>query len=585
MCGIHSFPWERCISLGQIISKGFRQQGKTGLMGETKRQAKFPSMGPLLREVIDIGAPGFFSIVAFLSGAVLIGAAAAPDVFQNRALMRIIAPLPVVELSHFLASIIGTMLLFVAAGLRQRLDSAWMIAVILLGAGAVFSLLSGGHAWRAISLAVVMALLAVSRHAFYRQSALTELRVRPWWLAAMLVVIAGIAWLGFNTFNNIQYRDDLWWTFASDADASRFLRSLVTVGTVFLLLCAWLILRLRWAAPSVAREPGVDLQLARIITEGDFVSPDANLAFLPDKRFLFSESGDSFIMYGVQGRSWIAMGPPVGKKFEARELAWKYKSEADAFGAHTVFYSFDEAFLPIALDLGLGVQKVGESAVINLVDYSLEGSANAKLRQAQRGLEKHGCEFAVIGPEEVAQRLSEMRAASDAWLNIHHGAEKRFTLGCFDEAYVARFPAAVALKDGRICAFANLWTSKSAKALSIDLMRYGEDAPPGVMDGLFINLALWGKEQGYESLDLGMAPLAGLEARRIAPAMTRLGALIYEHAEDLYGFSGLRRYKEKFHPGWKPLYIAAPSKLGAAFALGGVALLTSGGLKGVFKKG
>lgn len=542
---------------------------------------KRKSAAPVLREMLDLGAPGFFSAIAFLSGAALIGAAAAPDLFQNRAVARLIAPLPVVELSHFLASVIGMLLLFVAAGLRQRLESAWLVAVILLGAGAVFSLLSGGHAWRGVGLAAVMTLLSLSRHAFYRQPAIIDMRLSPLWIASILFVLAAAAWLGFASFENVRYRDDLWWTFAVDADASRFLRSLVTTGVLFLLLSAWLLLRLRKAAPARLREPGLDARIAAAIAEGDYVSPGANLAFLPDKSFVFSESGKSFIMYGVQGRNWIAMGPPVGLASEAKELAWKFKSLADAYGANTVFYSFAEDFLPVALDLGLSVQKVGESAVIDLPAFTLEGGANARLRQSQRALEKLGCAFSVMSADDVRLRLDEMRAASDAWLRIHHGAEKRFSLGAFEESYIIRFPAAAVVKDGRVCAFANLWIA--GKAISVDLMRYGEDAPPGVMDGLFVNLMLWAKAEGFATLDLGMAPLAGLEARRIAPAMTRLGALIYEHAEELYGFSGLRRYKEKFHPRWRPVYLAAPSKLGAAFALGGVALLTSGGLKGVFR--
>ena len=38
------------------------------------------------------------------------------------------APLPVIEVSHFVSSIIGLMLVLVAVGLRQRLDAAWASA-------------------------------------------------------------------------------------------------------------------------------------------------------------------------------------------------------------------------------------------------------------------------------------------------------------------------------------------------------------------------------------------------------------------------------------------------------------------------
>ena len=78
-----------------------------------------------------------------------------------------------------------------------------------------------------------------------------------------------------------------------------------------------------------------------------------------------------------------------------------------------------------------------------------------------------------------------------------------------------------------------------------------------------------------------MAPLAGLDGRRLAPALTRLGAFVYDVGEPLYGFEGLRRYKEKFAPTWEPLFLAAPGRLMLPVALGDVALLTSGGVLGL----
>ncbi|MBI1364811.1 MAG: DUF2156 domain-containing protein [Alphaproteobacteria bacterium] len=537
----------------------------------------------ILVDMLDYVAPTFFSTVAFLTGAVMLGAAAAPEFFQSRALSRLIAPLPVVELSHFFASVIGTLLLLVAAGLRQRLDSAWLVSVVLLGAGAVFSLLSGAHYERSVGMAVVMVLLSLSRHAFYRQSALRDMVLAPVWIGAVGLVVAGVAWLGFFSFENVQYRDDLWWRFAADAEASRFLRGLVTTGVVIVIFIAWRMLRLRRRPSSSLRTEDMNDRIASIIAEGDSVTPDANLAFLPDKRFLISESGRSFIMYGIQGRNWIAMGAPVGLASEAAELAWTFKTLADSYGGNVVFYAISERFLPIALDLGLSVQKVGETAIIPLETFSLEGGKRTRLRQARRGLEKEGCSFAVIPPEEVARRLSEMKVVSDEWLASHHGEEKQFTLGRFDEAYLSRFPAAVIRRGERIVAFANLWTSPNSRALAVDLMRYGDDAPQSVMVGLFVELILWAKANDYVTLDLGMAPLAGLDRRRMAPMMSRLGAFLFEHGERIYGFEGLRQFKEKFQPSWKPLYLAAPSKLDVAFALGGVALLTSGGIRGIFR--
>jgi len=36
------------------------------------------------------------------------------------------------------------------------------------------------------------------------------------------------------------------------------------------------------------------------------------LVYLRDKAVLFDESKTAFVMYGVQGRTWVALGDPVG---------------------------------------------------------------------------------------------------------------------------------------------------------------------------------------------------------------------------------------------------------------------------------
>jgi phosphatidylglycerol lysyltransferase len=177
--------------------------------------------------------------------------------------------------------------------------------------------------------------------------------------------------------------------------------------------------------------------------------------------------------------------------------------------------------------------------------------------------------------------LDRLETISTEWLGGKSVAEKGFSVGRFDRAYLARQPVAVVRRDGEIHAFANLWTTADRGELSIDLMRYGKDAPRDVMDLLFAELMLWGREQGYRRFDLGMAPLSGLEARQLAPLLDRAGALVFRHGEHFYNFEGLRRYKEKFRPEWEPRYLAAPGGLTMARVLADATLLVGGGLRGV----
>ncbi len=199
-------------------------------------------------------------------------------------------------------------------------------------------------------------------------------------------------------------------------------------------------------------------------------------------------------------------------------------------------------------------------------------------------MQRDGVTFEVIPASAVGPLLPELRAVSDAWLQEKRTREKGFSLGRFDEAYISRFPIAVARRGGAIVAFANVWGTATKAELSVDLMRYLPDAPGGVMQFIFAEMMLWGKAHQYEYFRLGMAPLSGLERRMLAPLWSRLGAFMYRHGEHFYNFQGLREYKEKFDPVWEPRYLASPGGLALPRVLANIATLISGGISGVVAK-
>jgi phosphatidylglycerol lysyltransferase len=105
------------------------------------------------------------------------------------------------------------------------------------------------------------------------------------------------------------------------------------------------------------------------------------------------------------------------------------------------------------------------------------------------------------------------------------------------------------------------------------------------MDFLFVELLLWGRRQGYAAFEFGMAPLAGLDDRPLAPIMSRVGRLLFERGEEIYNFRGVRRYKDKYDPVWQPRYIAAARKWAIPMLLADVGLLSSGGMAGLARRG
>ncbi|HXG44515.1 MAG TPA: bifunctional lysylphosphatidylglycerol flippase/synthetase MprF [Gemmatimonadales bacterium] len=533
------------------------------------------------RELALGAAPSLLAVATFAAGAVLLFSGATPALGWRLRLLRTVVPLPLLEASHFLASVAGLGLLILAWGLHRRLNAAWGVSLVVLLAAAVASLLKGFDYEEASLILLVVAALVPLRRRFHRTTRLLDEPLSPVWVAAVLVTVGASIGLGLFAFRHVAYANSLWWRFAFGADAPRFLRA--TVGVLVSGLLWSLLLLLRPARPARHPLPAADLDRVEPLIAAA-PEPAANLALLGDKTLLFHERERAFLMYAVRGRSWIAMGDPVGPPEEAAELAWRFRELVDRHAGWPVFYQASLAYLPRYLDLGLTALKIGEEARVPLETFGLEGQRRAGLRRWRNVARRAGCTVEIVPPGAPEALLVELRRVSDEWLRAKRTREKRFSLGSFSPAYLRRFPIAVVRCRGRVVAFANLWTTAASRELTVDLMRYGEEAPSNVMTYLLTELMLWGRVEGFRWFSLGMAPLSGLPDRALASFWNRLGAFIYAHGETFYGFQGLREFKDRFDPVWVPRYLASPGGLALPFILGDTAALIGGGLKGVFAK-
>jgi phosphatidylglycerol lysyltransferase len=193
-------------------------------------------------------------------------------------------------------------------------------------------------------------------------------------------------------------------------------------------------------------------------------------------------------------------------------------------------------------------------------------------------------EFKIIPVEQIPSYMEKFKNISDRWLALKNTREKGFGLGFFSQDYLKNFPAAIVISQGKLIAFANLWLGAGKKELSVDLMRYLPGSHEGIMDYLFTELMLWGKEQGYGQFNLGMAPLSGLEGKNLASLWPRFGNFVFRYGENFYNFQGLRKYKEKFDPVWQSKYIVCPGGLAVPRILSDTLAITSRGIKGSIAK-
>lgn len=552
----------------------------------------FVAMGLLAWNELRIGAqrvgraatqltPLFLSTLTFVVGVMLLVSGVTPATDEATELLALKVPIEVVEAAHFLGSIAGLVLLFIARGLLHRLDAAWWTAVLITAVNFWLALPKGVALSEMVVLGFLLLVLLASRREFDRRASLFA-GVLGWpWLLAVGIVVAAVAWLLFFVYDDVPYTSQLWWQFQFDAHAPRGLRALLAVVLSGLGFALWQLFR-----PHSGRvtAPGAEeLERAAVVLRAQPVV-SAGLALTGDKSFLFSESGKSFIMYGKRNRSWVSLYDPVGAREEWPELVWRFIELADEHGGRAVFYQVPPEQLSLYLDAGLRAYKLGEYASVNLKTFSTKGSKLAHLRHAVSKGERDGLSFRIATAAEVPALLPQLRAISDAWLAQHETREKSFSLGAFLPDYLQHFPVALAEKDGQPVAFANLLVTDEREEIAVDLMRYGADAPRGAMDYLFVRMLLHYQAEGYARFGLGMAPLSGFAKHPLAPRWHRYGSLLFGHGESFYNFQGLRAFKEKFAPDWEPRYLCAPGGLQPLLALMDIAALASGGLRGVITK-
>jgi phosphatidylglycerol lysyltransferase len=528
-------------------------------------------------------APKVLGTFTFIAGAVLLFSGATPVVTARLHILSRVLPLPVVELSHFIGSLVGLGLLMVSQALIRRVDAAWTLAVIGLVLGMTAQLLKGLDYEEALLLFVLLGMLVAARQEFDRRATLFERRFSGVWFAAVVLVVAASIVLGEFALREEyrQYADQLFWRVAFNQNAPRFLRA--TIGVCVVLFAFGVRQLLQPAAGELQLPTDADLASADTAIQSQR-SCSAFLAYLGDKGLLWNADRSAFLMYAVQGRTWVALHDPVGPPEAVPGLIRQFLELTDEADGVPVFYETRKDYLHRYADFGMAFAKVGEEALVPLPAFSMDGGSRKKMRLQHHKLERDGARFRIVPAAEVEAILPELRAVSDDWLALKKNSEKAFSLGFFDEGYLKRFPIAVLEVNGRIEAFANIWPGPRRVELSVDLMRHRSTAPKNSMEGLFIHLMLWGRDEGYEWFNLGMAPLSGIDGTFTASLWLRLAKYLYRYGQPFYNFQGLRAFKDKFDPLWEPRYLAYPGGFGLPRALADISALIAGGYRQVLLK-
>ncbi|RYF96581.1 MAG: oxacillin resistance protein FmtC, partial [Caulobacteraceae bacterium] len=152
-------------------------------------------------------APTVAAILALFAGIMLLASGATPTIPDRFLRIYEVTPVVLIEISHFLSSILGLILVLLAFGLRARLDGAWAASVATLLIASPLALLKA-FAWEeAATLALFAVVLIPLRGAFPRKARLSQMEVTPGWLVSAFAVVFGAGLLGLWSFQHADYGD------------------------------------------------------------------------------------------------------------------------------------------------------------------------------------------------------------------------------------------------------------------------------------------------------------------------------------------------------------------------------------------
>src|SRR5689334_13243498 len=101
-------------------------------------------------------APTVAAVLTLAAGVMLLASGATPSVPGRFMRLMAVTPVLLIEVSHFLSSVMGLVLVLLAFGLRSRLDAAWGATLAALAVAAPLALLKAF----ALEEALVLAALA-----------------------------------------------------------------------------------------------------------------------------------------------------------------------------------------------------------------------------------------------------------------------------------------------------------------------------------------------------------------------------------------------------------------------------------------
>lgn len=280
-------------------------------------------------------------------------------------------------------------------------------------------------------------------------------------------------------------------------------------------------------------------------------------------RWWFAPGGGACVAYRVINGVAITTSEPLCEVARRDSVVRGFATFCDDNGWVPVFYSVHEEYRAIFSAMGWSTMIVAEETVLRPATWSTRGKkwqdVRSSINRAERvGIRAEWTSFARL-PLHMS---SQIEAISEQWVAEKGLPEMGFTLGGLDELRDPEVALMIAVApEDRVEAVTSWMPSYRDGEIigwTLDFMRRRPGSMNGVMEFLIASAAIHMQPRNIDFMSLSAAPLARDADTSESPmsGTARLLSFIAAALEPVYGFQSLFRFKQKFQPELRTLFMA-----------------------------
>jgi len=274
-----------------------------------------------------------------------------------------------------------------------------------------------------------------------------------------------------------------------------------------------------------------------------------------DKFIYAPDDINAYISYRVNLNFAVVLEDPVSENMEEmKKCISSFSKYCYENGLKDIYYRVPKESLPVYLELSRKSLFLGQEGVVDLDSFSLEGGEKKSIRNALNKIKEQGYTTHINNPPLRDGLIQKLKAVSDEWLKLTEREEIIFSQGMFVEKEIKEQTViSIENSEEKIIAFLNVIPDYVKDEGTYDLLRKTADAPNGIMDHILIELFKYFKASGIRYVNLGFAPMSGLDDPHTFTEKSMKFA--YEKIRSFSHYKGMRDYKEKFNPLWNDKFL------------------------------